>query len=428
MLKIGRLLILNFFIILINFSVEAQENEGFIAVQPPDLKLDYKDEELADNLLGIESIKNYDDQTKKSTFGEFQQIIGKLIAKTDKENQLLAALCEKQIGLFSDEKKPYIDFATYYYKFKDYKKASFYASKSVDKKNQFFANKDNINEIWAYTIIGQNYLEEEKFEDAYANLSKAIIAGKKVALPFYLMGNTCFRLKKYTESANFYTMGFTTDPNQAYPLDFFFFAVSLHKNGLTEKAEEILKAGCFRYPNSEGMHLNLGYVYREQDKLIESYLEFQTEKLLFGSGNTFYKAADYNIGMTADLITKRNDPREIKVFNSIINWDKLCGEQKYDQALAEIISAKKEFGENSWIINLFLEQTYVNLKQYDQAIKLLEEMERMNPGVSHTHLELGLIYSITNNKEKSDDHYKKAYRLAPDNWKVKEILLKKNNS
>lgn len=410
-------------------NVCAQENQRENIVQPPrstELELKYEDEELADNLLGIESLKNYDEKTRKSTFNEFQKIIGSLIARAERESALLNALCEKEISLFPDEKKSYIDIATYYYKLKNYEKASQYAKKSIDKKNSYSENKDNINEIWVYTIIGQNYLHEKKFEDAYENFKKAIIAGKKISLPYYLMGNTCYKLKKYVESANAYTVGFTMEPNDAQPVDFFFFAISLHKSGLTKKAEDLLKAGCYRYPNAVGMYMNLGYVYLEQDKLIESYLAFQTEKLLFGPESTFFKPADYNIGMVADLINRRKNSREMKIFNNIVNWDKLSGETKYEQALAEILSAKKEFAANSWIINLFIEQTYMKLKKYNEALSILDEMDRMNPNVSHTYLELGLVYALLNNKEKSAEFYKKAYNLDPVNWKVKEMLLKKN--
>ncbi|MDX9702151.1 MAG: hypothetical protein RBU23_03800 [Candidatus Auribacterota bacterium] len=358
---------------------------------------------------------------KQRIFNSIQRILGIIQNNPETTPDLLKSLTAKQIALFPQERKAYLDAASVYMKFNDMKKMHQFTIQSLSKQSQLYTGDQSRLEATAYTMMGQYLLETKQFPRAYEALNKALILEKSIALPFFLMGNVCFQLNKFEECQNAYSIGFITDIDAAYPVDFFFYGAALHRNGFTDKAKEIFEIGCYRYPNEQGLPLNLGYVLQQQDKLIESYLEFFREQIIFGPQGTFNKAAQFNIDMLSDLIPRRNDPREVQILNHINRWDTLMTQEKFEQALEELQKAVDLFADYNWTLNFFLQMNYMQLNRYSDAVEVLENMNARNPHVVINYIELAKAYMFQDNTDKASEYFAKARNASPDNWKLKQM-------
>lgn len=400
-----------------NPAQKEAENESQVSSVP-------KQEEIAADLLAMETVSTVPVKEQQRIFDRFQSLIGPLLAKPHQKLELLRTLCEKQIALFPLERKAFIDFATFYFNIDNTRKMFEMADASLSKTNFFHKDPKNLLEIVAYTLRGKYFVDKKEYNNAYTSLMNARDKGSNIALTFLLLGNVCFHLKNFQNAVLYYNAAFNIDARQAQPIDFFFYGISLNKDKKLDLAEQILNLGCARYPNAEGMHLNYGYILRQEDKLIEAYLEFHMEKLLSGVEGRFYKTAEYNIRMTEQLIKLRKNQREQTILEHLSQWDALFNEKKYDAAIKEIKAAKKELGTSHWVLNLFLEQTYRKAGQTEKALAILNQMSLETPGVADTFLERCEIYLDLKDTKNAVNNIRLAYRLAPNNWRVKRFVEK----
>ncbi len=381
-------------------------------------------EDLAADLLSIEAVAHLPAGKQKAVFDRLQGLVSSLLEKPSDKLELLNALCAKQVALFPTEKKVFIDYATFYLSTNDNKNMFEMAKQSLSKINFFYQEKDNLLTTTAYTIIGKYYLEDKQPDKAYENLAEARDLASRLVLTYLLLGNSCFQLKKYDECVSSYYIAFSTLPEQAQPIDYFFYGVALHKTNHTDKAKEILELGCSRYPNAEGLHLNLGYILRQMDKLIEAYFEFHMEKILFGWESTFYKTAEYNIRMTEEFIGLQGNERAKNILKHLKEWDTLLSREDFDKAIEKIKIVRDEFGASHWVLDLFLEQTYRQAGKYNEAISVLNTMQLAYPGIANTFIEKSQIYMALDDKENALTALKLAHQLSPENYKVQNILDK----
>ncbi|MCP5462118.1 MAG: tetratricopeptide repeat protein [bacterium] len=386
------------------------------------IRLSDEDEELVVQLLSLPDIKRLKPPEQKRIFEQMQHLIGMVQKATILNDELLKNLCEKQCIFFAYEKKAYIDLATYFYRKDDFQNTVSNAQKALSAENIFYSDPQNQLDVTAYTYLGQHALENEKLLDAYNFLSQALVRNSQIVLPYFLMGNTCFKLKKFSESIEAYTKAFSLDPTPAYPIDYFFFALGLHKAGYPEKAEQILLLGILAYPNEEGLHLNRGFVLREMNNLFLALLEFQMEMFLLGPEGRFYQSAHTNAMATEKLILQRNDVHEMELFGHIIKWRQYMDGKKYPLAIDELLALKQSLGSSHWVINFYLEQAYFLIEDYEKAQKVLDEMETTNPGIVLTNLLLADVYLRMANIEQAKNYYSRASAIAPDNFRVKELF------
>ena len=385
------------------------------------------DEETLDSIFSIDSVNEYSFEDKKELFDSVQIQIKNAYALKPINLNLIKSLVDKQQRLFPDERKSYIDLAVYFDKINNEEKIFKNSNKALEKDN--IIHQDNQNRLiaTAYTYIGRYYLENQKYEQAYEALSKALVEKTALAAPFYYMGNTCFHLKDYRECQNNYTYAFSRNIKIAYPIDYFFFSIALHKNGFTDKAREMLKIGCEQYPNEQGMHLNLGYIYREQDKLIEAYLEFYTEQLLFGPDSEFFKTAEINKKTTEKLIALRKDTRETNTLINIIQWETAFNKNNYKKAEEGITSALKNFDEYNFALSFLQYLTYFYMGNYEKALKTIEHIEEKTLNAAITYISIYETCSKLGDTKKANENLEQALRLDPNNWKTQQVLgIQKN--
>lgn len=385
------------------------------------------DEQVLDKIFSIDSIKNYCADKKQKLFNSIQTQLQDAYAATPLNLLLIKSLVDKQQCLFPDERKSYIDMAAYYDKSDKSQKMFEQCKTALTKDNVFYKDQENRLISTAYTLIGRHYLEHKKFEDAYNALSKALVEQTPLVNAFYYMGNTCFQLKKYRECQNNYTYGFTRDIKLAYPIDYFFFAIALHKNGFTDKAQQMLEIGCQQYPNEQGLRLNLGYIYREQDKLIEAYLEFYAEQILFGPQSQFFQPAKTAKKMDEKLISLRKDEREMKTLKNITAWELSFNKNNYEKAITDIKNAKTNFGKYNFSLYFLEYLTYFYMEDYDTALKKIEYIQKKTFDTALTYISQFEIYSKLGDNKKANKYLEQALRLDPDNWRVLKILNSSKN-
>ncbi len=377
------------------------------------------EEQYAEEIFSLEYIDDFSPKKQREIFNKIQYLIGVLQRRQETKKKLLISLCEKQIDFFPDERKPYIDMANYYYRCDDMKSAFEFAGDSLKKKNHLYRGDVNKSKVLIYTIMGQYHLENNEYQKAYDSLKEIMWTSTTNSQPFFLMGNTCFKLGKFQESMNVYTVGFTTDPDDAYPIDYYFYSVVLSKFDNLDKSEQFLEAGITMYPNSDGLRFELGNVLVKKQRLIDAYSEYHAENIIFRENGRFYEQVQVATDMLEKIIPSQNNNRDIKLLWHITNWNKFILEKKYDDALIEIETILKGKKSPRWLFDIFLQQTYVLLKRYDDALDVLEQIRIQMPGFSHTYVTIGEIYLKMNEPELALGNFSKANKLDPDNWKVK---------
>ena len=379
-------------------------------------------EEKLDTIFSTVSVEDYSLEEKQNFFKSIQLQLKDSYTLNPIDLSLIKKLLDKQHHLFPDERKSYIDLATYFDRMHQDDKVFEYSKISLEKDNIIYKDPENRFIASAYTYIGRYYLENKEYKQAYEVLSKAIIEKTSLVTPFYYMGNTCFQLKKYRECQNNYTYAFTRDISQAYPIDYFFFGIALHKNGFTDKAKDMLGVGCIQYPNEQGMHLNLAYIYREQDKLIEAYLEFYTEQILFGTESAFYQTAEVNLKNTEGLIGLRKDDREINTLKNLIAWEIDFNKNDYQKALTDIQNAKQSFEKYNFALYFLEYLTYFYIGNYEQALEKIEYIQDKTKNVAITYIsKYETLVKLGKTKE-AKENFDIAINLDPNNWKVHQIL------
>lgn len=383
-------------------------------------KMTPADERAIAQVLAIDPA-SVDPGQRQRLFDTIQRLIS--IAQMDRTTYitLLEALTEKQLKLFPDEKKSYVDAATVHLKADRMQQMHDVAKAGLSKPCVYYTGDKGPLDASLLTMIGQYLVEKREYKKAYAVLSKAVTMEQQIPLAFYLLGNAAYNLGKFDECQNAYSFGVMNDIEPAYPLDFYYYAKALHHNGFTEKAEKILNVAMYRYPNEPGLPLNMGNMLLEQNKLIEALLAFYREQLIFGQGGRFFPAAKAAIDMTEDLIERRNDPREKTVLQHLNQWNTYMERTEFDKAAAEIKKAVEVFGSYNWTLMFFLYMAYLHNQQFGEARQVIESMNRIDPGVVIHYIALAEINVGLYNLQDAREWIDKAREADPDNWKLKEF-------
>jgi len=379
------------------------------------------EEKYAEEIFSLEHIDDFSPGKQREIFNKIQYLIGFLQRRQGTSKKLLVSLCEKQVEFFPDERKSYVDMANYHYVCDDMKSAYEFAGESLKKKDHLYRGDVNKPIVSTYIIIGQYHLENNEYQKAYDSLKEIMWTTTALSRPFFLMGNACFKLEKFQESMNAYSVGFLIDPNDAYPIDYYFYSIVLSKFDSLDKAEKFLEAGITMYPNRDGLRFELANVLVKKNRFIGAYAEYHAENIIFGENGRFYKKTQIAINMLEKVIPSQKNDREIKILWHITNWNKFISEKKYDDALIEIETILKNTKKPCWLFNLFLQQTYVLLNRYEDALSVLDKIRMEMPGFSHTYIMIGEIYLKMNKPERALRNFSKANGLDPDNWKVKLV-------
>ncbi|RJP61715.1 MAG: tetratricopeptide repeat protein [Candidatus Auribacter fodinae] len=416
MIKIMQSLYITVFLTLSALPVQAQH--GMLQLKP-------EDELIVEQLIKIDSTKGMDESRRKEVFNSFQAIINKLLNTKHQYIQLLKTLIDKQIALFPNERKPYIDAAKLHYNISEMDISFDMAYQSMNKKSVLYEDPSDKLLHTARTMMGQYYNETNQFQNAHDILKPSVESqSSPFALTYIMFANTAFNLKNYEDCVSNYSIGFSKDARQAAPRDFFFFGVALHKLSAFEQAEMILKVGCKRFPTAEGLHLNLGYVLRTRGRMIESIFEFHAERLVCGPESAFYIPAGENIKITENMITEKNNDTEVIILNNLRLWNQAMEIHEYETALENIKTVQSRYSAYHWFLWLCMEQTYVQLQQYDKALELLNQMEINNPGLPNTYVEKVEVYTKSFDYVSALDYLKQVQQNAPDHWKVKQLIEK----
>lgn len=407
-----------FLIILFSPLLYAQDSADNILILNDDQQW------LSSRLLTVDRSDLMNPDQKQEIFNDFQTLIPLLLNTRHAHIGLLEELLKKQLQLYSDERKPFIDYAKFHMNMSNVTDAFVLAQDSLKRENQLYNDPNEALFHTAHSIIGQYYLENQIYSEAYTTLGKSIDMNCRFALTYMLMGNTCFRLEKYDECVSSYDQGFKLDFHQAAPMDYFFYAVSLSKQGHLDRAEVALQLGIQKYPNEEGLHLNMGYVLRKQRKLFEAMLQFHTEMILFGPDGTFHDVSLSNIQTTEAQINKDGTKDEQAMMFNLTWWDKYLGAAAYDDALEKLRIVRTLYESHSWFLSFCLAQTYKKMHKYRDALAVLDTMEAFNSGVSVVLIEKAEIYVLTLEYIKAYELIKQVQQTDSDNWKLQNFLEK----
>jgi len=93
----------------------------------------------------------------------------------------------------------------------------------------------------------------------------------------------------------------------------------------------------------------------------------------------------------------------------------ITNDRKYISTILKVVTTMNKHKINEHIV-ILVADTYILLKKYEKAIKLINKLKEPN------HLKLALLYLKTNDYVKAEVHLKKALQLASDDKKINQIL------
>jgi len=105
-------------------------------------------------------------------------------------------------------------------------------------------------------------LQEQKFDEAEANLKKALNVHNDDAYALSLMGMMRFQQGKYEEALDYLSRSAQIDPKN--PETENYLGITLSQQGQREAAETALRKAVMLNPNYAGAHHNLAVIYATQ--------------------------------------------------------------------------------------------------------------------------------------------------------------------
>ena len=289
-------------------------------------------------------------------------------------------------------KKKYVEIKNRF--FKDYPEtiyerrtlASFYFSDRQYEKAKLVY--DDILKIDPSYIINYHYLCGDRYYDqgerkkAYEHLKKVIQIDPEYSDVNYLMGKTCYRLKKYKEALSYFKK--VTDLNESPYTDYYRGRVYYNMDKY-KLAEASFKAAIELKPFYEFSHY---YLARSQYYL----------KKYKASLQSFLKARELD-----------KDDGEVDLsdnYNFYLGW---VHYRLKDYEKAMVCFADDKI--NDSYLNYWKGRTLYELGEYQSSIEACLNHIEINAKYSYTYLYLGMSYFRVNEIEKSESSFNKGVKL-----------------
>ncbi|PKM82807.1 MAG: hypothetical protein CVU88_03135 [Firmicutes bacterium HGW-Firmicutes-13] len=168
-------------------------------------------------------------------------------------------------------------------------------------------------------------------------------------------------------------------------------------------------------PNFLIGHFYLGMVYSEMEKYDKALKEFRLVMALSKNsrlnaiihnctGNIYAEQEKYEKALESFEEALKEDENFVDVyFNQGATYYNMG---KYQESIIYFKKALNYF-KNDWEIFYYLGKAYGNLGRLEEAIYYIEKSARLNSNFAAIHLELGILYELTGEKNKAESHYHK---------------------
>jgi tetratricopeptide (TPR) repeat protein len=279
------------------------------------------------------------------------------------------------------------------------------------------------DKVWhaeALANLGCFLIQKEQYKEAVPYLEQSRKENQKPALPDYLAGLAYHHVGEPWLCGKAYEKAFKKDESLASPSDYVFHAWAEDRMGHLDKAGAILAKALERFPMSSGLHVNLGLNKEAQSATREAYYEYRMELLLGQDDSPYSDEAKKRIERIERI--QVNTPFADPELKSVIEYLRRKAENNLDLADKLLDSAVAANSLKNPFIVYLRAQRLEEKDDYQGAIKVLEDATQNDPSQVLLQIDLAEAYGKAGVKDKANELIKKLLLVAPDHWKLKQLV------
>ncbi len=290
---------------------------------------------------------------------------------------------------------------------------------SLERKTDRLPDPQGLARSELLTNLGGFLIQSGKPSEAISHLEQAQITNPKNALPSLLLGEAYHQLDEPAAALKAYEEAFGLDETLAGPNDYLFYAWAEDKAGDYESAGSVLGKAIERFPLAPGLRFNLGLNQEARSATPEAFFEYQMELLISAKG-PYADAARKRI----DRIERTSVgggpiPADLKGVLEFLAWRKEKDSNRAGKSLLKALEANK--AGHPYLTHLHAEML-MDGGDPQSAVQLLEKASMTYPHEILLQIDLAAAYGKAGEKEKSAQLVSQLLILAPDHWKLQELV------
>jgi tetratricopeptide (TPR) repeat protein len=290
---------------------------------------------------------------------------------------------------------------------------------SLDRSTDRLPDPQGIARAELLTNLGGFLIQGGKAREAIAHLEQAQITNPKNALPSLLLGEAYHKLDEPASALKAYEEAFGLDEALASVDDYLFYAWAEDKAGDYETAGSVLEKAVNRFPLSPGLRLNLGLNQEAQSATPEAFYDYQMELLISGEGPYSDAARKRIERIERTSVGGGQSAADLKGVLEYLARRKEKDNDRAGKALLKALEVKKP--SHPYLAHLHAEML-MDAGDPQGAVRVLEEATKTYPNEILLLIDLAAAYGKAGNKEKSAELVSQLLLLAPDHWKVQELV------
>ncbi len=281
------------------------------------------------------------------------------------------------------------------------------------------------NSAEAYAHLGFLQSSQEHYPQAIANYRKAVALAP--AMPGLKMnfGLALFKAGQLKEATRIFTALLATEPASSPEAHRLKTLVGMAHYGLQEYAAAIplLRQATTDDPQNLPFRLLLAHsclAAKQYQCVLDVYHEIlnlnaESAEADMLAGEALDEMQDHTGAIQQFRAAVKANPKEPNVHFGLgyLLWSQGKYEESADEFRAELANVPQHAQ-----ALVYLADSDIKLGHRDQALDLLQEAIRLEPGLAMAHLDLGIVYADTGNQDGALRELKLAAKLNPDNVNV----------
>jgi tetratricopeptide (TPR) repeat protein len=380
-----------------------------------------------DALLTLTALPENAAATAEHLFGRYEVLARWLTQIGDAETSLL--LARKASTLFSDE--PRADFLHGWVLGVrgDTEQAVEKLRQGLSGEGSLLPDPEGEHRGQAHLTLGGFLLSLEQYEDAAQELEKAKETDPDQAIADYLLGTAYFHLGKDYLAAKGFERGLQQNPDLATPQDYFLYIESIDRMNQPRQADRALRKATLQFPNVPGFYFNWGLNAETRRATPEAYYHYQMERLVGGPKSPYSNQANLRIARIEGTLLE-NDAKNQPIWD-MIRYLKIQEKEIAEGTLENSIQVRRDRlfekiagmdpREKPFLYHLQAEGHQRN-KNLEKSLAILTEARDRHPRQVIFILQEVDVLTAMEKPGEADDLLNEALLIAPDHWKVREVI------
>lgn len=290
---------------------------------------------------------------------------------------------------------------------------------SMDRKTDRLPDPQGLARADLLTNLGGFMIQAGKPREAIAHLEQAQISNPKTALPGLLLGEAYHQLNEPAAALKAYEEAFDLDETLASVHDYVFYAWAEDKAGDLDTAGSVLSKAIQRFPLSPGLRFNLGLNKEALSATPEAFYEYQMELLISNKGPYADEARKRIERIERTSVAGGQTSPDLKGVLDYLACRKGKENDRAGKALQKALDANKTG--HPYLAHLHAEML-CDKGDPQGAVRVLTEASKAYPNDLILTIDLAAAYGKAGEKEKSTDLVSQLMLIAPDHWKIQELV------